>query len=286
MSDDDDVRQLAADRLAYVAALQLRQQRRGGAAPWADARQGQGRVLALLKIKPEITQRELTFLMGMSRQSLAELLGKLERQGLIEREPSTTDRRVVVVRLTQAGEEAEQGGHAGLGMDSILDCLDDDEAARFADYLGRVIERLEQEFGDDADERRQQIWAFLRDGDPRRFGQIPGYVAGIPGYMGADPRLVGDPRLAGRDPRSRGFDPGPRGRRGRGPFAGPVPPEPPFGPPVPPPFGPVPPEPFGPVPPEPPFGPPVPPEPFGAGMPPFGMAPPVDDFDGPFDARG
>ena len=71
MSDDDDVRQLAADRLVYLAALQLREQRRGDTAPWRDARQGQGRVLALLKIKPEITQRELTYLMGLSRQSSA-----------------------------------------------------------------------------------------------------------------------------------------------------------------------------------------------------------------------
>jgi DNA-binding MarR family transcriptional regulator len=42
---------------------------------------GQGRVLAALKIKPEISQKELTYLLNMSRQSLAELLSKLEKNG-------------------------------------------------------------------------------------------------------------------------------------------------------------------------------------------------------------
>ena len=44
---------------------------------------GQGRVLAILKMKPEISQRELTYLLNMSKQSLAELLAKLEMSGHI-----------------------------------------------------------------------------------------------------------------------------------------------------------------------------------------------------------
>ncbi|MDR0284934.1 MAG: MarR family transcriptional regulator, partial [Propionibacteriaceae bacterium] len=90
-----EVRQLAADRLAYLGGLQSQRRLRAAAdrAPWHDPRQGQGRVLALLKLKPEMTQRELTFLTGLTRQSLAELLNKLEAQGLLTREPSTADRR-------------------------------------------------------------------------------------------------------------------------------------------------------------------------------------------------
>ena len=55
---------------------------------------GQGRVLAILKERPEISQKELTDLLEMSRQGAAELLAKLEKNGLIRRYPSAEDRRV------------------------------------------------------------------------------------------------------------------------------------------------------------------------------------------------
>ena len=38
---------------------------------------GQGRVLAILKLKPVISQKELTYLLNMSKQSVAELITKL-----------------------------------------------------------------------------------------------------------------------------------------------------------------------------------------------------------------
>ena len=47
--------------------------------PMADPRRGQGRVLAILKMKPEISQKELSFLLDMTPQSLGEFLSKLEK---------------------------------------------------------------------------------------------------------------------------------------------------------------------------------------------------------------
>jgi len=251
-----DPRQVAADRLMYVAWLQRQQQRRRSIdRPWRDPRQGQGRVLALLKLKPEITQRELTFLLGMSRQSSAELLNKLERQGLIVREPLLDDRRVMNVRLTEAGEAAEQANHPV--SDDVLGCLDDDEVVQLSDYLGRIIEQLEAGLGDNFDERRQALQEAVRqrygDGEPRGYRQ-PG-------------------------PRGRGRMPG-------GWFGGmPVPPPPGPGRPVPPP----PPGPGRPVPPPPPGPgmPPPPPFPAGPGAPypggpeemPWGWDPADDDLD-------
>ncbi len=43
---------------------------------------GQGRVLALLKMQPEIMQKELGYLLDISTQALAELLNKLEKKGI------------------------------------------------------------------------------------------------------------------------------------------------------------------------------------------------------------
>jgi len=54
--------------------------------PFEDPHRGQGRILALLKVKPEISQRELSYLLDIRNQSLSELLTKLEKAGYISRE--------------------------------------------------------------------------------------------------------------------------------------------------------------------------------------------------------
>lgn len=162
MTDNTDIttdpRTLAEERLAHLARLQMRMQRRGGPerGPWRDGRGGQGRVLALLAKTPEISQRELTFLLGLSRQALAELLSKLEHTGLVERTASDADRRVVLVTLTDAGRDAATKVEEHMKEPStLLNSLDDEEAARLADYLGRIIETTEAQINERREERRR-----------------------------------------------------------------------------------------------------------------------------------
>lgn len=107
---------------------------------------GQGRLLSLLKMKPEITQRELTELSGMTKQSVAQLLDKLEKRGYVTRKQSDKDRRVSKIDLTPEGaaamQEMDSEPHRrerGLGFD----CLSDEELSNFIDYMSRIIERLE-----------------------------------------------------------------------------------------------------------------------------------------------
>lgn len=114
--------------------------------PAADPHRGQGRVMALLKMQPEISQRELSFLLDIRPQSLGELLAKLERAGYIEREASATDRRVMDIRLTDKGREAAEPAS---GDDSLFRDLDDEERERLGDYLSRIIARLEEDLADD-----------------------------------------------------------------------------------------------------------------------------------------
>ena len=152
-------RALAEERLSHLSSLQMRMQRRGGPghSPVRDGRGGQGRVLALLAMNPEISQRELTYLLRLSRQALAELLTKLEQKGLIERTQSEADRRTMLVTLTDSGREAAQKIDERMQEPStLLDSLDDDEVARLADYLGRIIGTLETQFEERWQERRQQ----------------------------------------------------------------------------------------------------------------------------------
>ena len=109
-----------------------------------DPLRGQGRVLALLKAKPETTQRELSYLLDMRQQSLSELLAKLEEKGFVTRDKSETDGRVTVVRLTDAGAEAAPSPEQMQGQADALDCLDEEEQAQLDALTTKVTESLEQ----------------------------------------------------------------------------------------------------------------------------------------------
>jgi DNA-binding MarR family transcriptional regulator len=124
---------------------------------------GQGRVLAILKLKPEISQKELGYLLNMSKQALAELLAKLEKSGYITREPAEDDKRVMMIKLTEAGRNAaEDVDDSALEAFRIFDCLTPDELAAFSAYLGRLIRRYEELFpDDDFAERRRMMEDFV-----------------------------------------------------------------------------------------------------------------------------
>ena len=123
---------------------------------------GQGRILAILKLKPLISQKELTYLLDMSKQSVAELIMKLEKSGYITREPSDDDKRVMMIKLTEAGSKAaDDAEDTTPDILNVLDCLNDDELANLSDYLGRIIKKYEEQFhGDSFDRRRAFIEKF------------------------------------------------------------------------------------------------------------------------------
>lgn len=119
---------------------------------------GQGRVLAILKLKPEISQKELTYLLNMSKQSLAELLAKLEKSGYITREQSEDDPRSKIIKLTEAGARtAGDMDDAVSDTGKILECLTDEELNNLSGYLARIIKRYEEQFPDDDYEERHKM---------------------------------------------------------------------------------------------------------------------------------
>ena len=69
-----------------------------------DPRQGQGRILTALRRMNSVTQKELGFILDIRPQSLGELLQKLESNGYVTRHRSTTDKRSLIVELTEKGE--------------------------------------------------------------------------------------------------------------------------------------------------------------------------------------
>ncbi|EUJ23469.1 transcriptional regulator [Listeria grandensis FSL F6-0971] len=212
------------------------------AGPFGNPYRGQGRVLSILKMKPEITQKELGYLLDMRNQSLGELLAKLERSEFVTREPSEADRRVMNVKLTEAGKEAaEQSQESPFDFDKLFDVLDEEEQAHLHDYLQRVIAELEKELGDDSLEfeggpvqgggGRPGFGSSWGGGRPRR-GGFPGGIED-PRFGGMGPGGMMDPRFGGggpegmADPRFMGERPDfgamPGSERFDGDYDGPMP---------------------------------------------------------------
>ncbi len=109
---------------------------------FSNPHRGQGRVISILKLKPEITQRELTYLLGMSKQALGELLGKLEGCGYIVRSAAPWDGRMMVVKLTEKGQEAADGmAAAEEASENIFSTLTEEEKENLKVYLGKIIDQ-------------------------------------------------------------------------------------------------------------------------------------------------
>jgi DNA-binding MarR family transcriptional regulator len=118
--------------------------------PFANPTRGQGRVLSILKLQPEISQKELGYLLDMRNQSLGELLAKLERSGYITRTASEEDRRTANIKLTPEGlKTAGESNPQESSVDLLLDCLSEEEKANLGDYLQRVMSKLEQIMDDE-----------------------------------------------------------------------------------------------------------------------------------------
>ncbi|WP_195267245.1 MarR family transcriptional regulator [Eubacterium sp. 1001713B170207_170306_E7] len=116
-----------------------------------DPTRGQGRVLAMLKIQPEISSKDLAYLLGIRQQSLNELLNKLEKKGYVTRVPSETDRRVMLVRLTEQGKQAQEQDSETEDV-GIFDCLSSGEREQFNEYLDRMLAAFEKKYGDGMDD--------------------------------------------------------------------------------------------------------------------------------------
>ncbi len=85
------------------------------------------RVLTLLSESEGISQRKLAVILDIRPQSLSELLGKLERDGLVERRKNEEDRREILVSLTALGRERAESSERAR----------EDAAERFLSPLSR-----------------------------------------------------------------------------------------------------------------------------------------------------
>lgn len=100
------------------------------------SRGGQGRILQLLSEEGTMTQRDLTERLGIQPGSASEVIGKLEKAGLVERKSHEEDRRTANIILTDAGKEAAAEKQE---KPELLKDLTEEEKQQFLSILERIL---------------------------------------------------------------------------------------------------------------------------------------------------
>jgi MarR family transcriptional regulator for hemolysin len=101
-------------------------------------------VFVALKDGARLSQKELARLAGVEQPSMAQLLARMERDGLIRREADPADRRSSLILLTDKALALIAPGRAVLarGNREALAGFSEDEIEMLTDMLRRVIVNL------------------------------------------------------------------------------------------------------------------------------------------------
>lgn len=96
--------------------------------------------LEVLGLCEPLRMKDLAARMGVTTGTLTMTVDRLERRGLIERVPHASDRRSILVRLTEPGRALSQEHHAHhLGLTAELaSSLSEEEAASLCALLTRL----------------------------------------------------------------------------------------------------------------------------------------------------
>lgn len=129
--------------------------------PIGDTNRGQGRILALLKMRDGVSIKDLSYLLGVGTSTLSELLTKLEKNGYITREQSNDDKRIMIVKLTEKGRAKEQVDTSE--RTDLFSCLSDDEQKSLETILDKMISLLEEKLGYDSDDYMKEADSRIRE---------------------------------------------------------------------------------------------------------------------------
>jgi MarR family transcriptional regulator, transcriptional regulator for hemolysin len=89
----------------------------------------------------EFTQKELAEQIGLDKTTMVVTVDELEKAGLAERRPSSTDRRARVISVTKAGERKVQQGQEIVDriQNDVLTSLPSKERKLFLEALGTLV---------------------------------------------------------------------------------------------------------------------------------------------------
>ncbi|MDR1659945.1 MAG: MarR family transcriptional regulator [Desulfovibrio sp.] len=110
------------------------------------AEHAQMRVLALLKGRKSMNQRELQEMLNVRSASLSEILGKLEHRGFIERRHDEQDKRNFLITVTGRGSAAAAANEdvRRKSADALFASLSGEERQQLAELLDKIIRALEK----------------------------------------------------------------------------------------------------------------------------------------------
>jgi DNA-binding MarR family transcriptional regulator len=100
----------------------------------------QTRLLGVLRDRTP-TMNELATLLGLDKSSATGLVDRAERRGLVTRVPSSSDRRVVLVQLTDAGRALVAEASAGFESDvgTLLERLSAPDRSLLVGLISRLL---------------------------------------------------------------------------------------------------------------------------------------------------
>jgi DNA-binding MarR family transcriptional regulator len=159
---------------------------------WHKHQRGPRRVFAVLAERDGMTNAELAEELDVRPSSVTALVDRLEQQGMVSREPSPTDGRVTLIRLTAEGKDrvAQRSDEQEKMMSAALKTLTREDQEKLVELLRRVADNLDALY---PDELKGGLHGRGRGFGGRGFPQHPDFQdRGFgPGFRGPDQRFRG-----------------------------------------------------------------------------------------------
>lgn len=123
------------------------------------------RVLICIKrsgvVLPPMTVSEISKRLSVTPPSITQILNTLEARALIERHMDRADRRVIMVTLTEQGEQVTRQAEEAFSavMKGLIDYLGEDQSDQLADLLFKVF----RHFSENEAHMNDETWEGARD---------------------------------------------------------------------------------------------------------------------------
>ena len=105
----------------------------------------QGRILYILWQKDGLTISQISAQTSLANTTLTSMLDRMERSGLITRQPSPTDRRALLICLTGKARQLQRDyDRISQQMNNLYyDGFSEEEIQQFEGYLIRILDNLQ-----------------------------------------------------------------------------------------------------------------------------------------------
>lgn len=101
---------------------------------------GQGRILKLLAQQDQLTQKELQEYLDIQSGSISEIISKLELKGMLTREKDESDRRKVILKITEEGREKVENCSKEEKRKDLYTALNEEEKNTLKELLKKLLD--------------------------------------------------------------------------------------------------------------------------------------------------